>query len=99
APDDLAYLGELVWKPEANIMKLPNISASIPQLVDAIKELQAKGYDIPDFPEDPKTEGEKKVREPIKKRKKSRACRREKAISSRKGGGGYGIISRKRGGE
>lgn len=63
APDDLAYLGELVWKPEANIMKLPNISASIPQLVDAIKELQAKGYDIPDFPEDPKTEEEKKVRE------------------------------------
>ncbi|WP_457567977.1 NADP-dependent isocitrate dehydrogenase [Desulfurobacterium sp.] len=63
APDDLAYLGELVWKPEANIMKLPNISASIPQLVDAIKELQSKGYDIPDFPEDPQTEEEKKIRE------------------------------------
>ncbi len=61
--DDLAYLGELVWKPEANIMKLPNISASIPQLVATIKELQEQGYPLPDFPEEPKTEEEKEIRE------------------------------------
>jgi isocitrate dehydrogenase len=52
-PDDLAELAELVKTPEANIIKLPNISASIPQLQSAIKELQDKGYDIPDFPEEP----------------------------------------------
>lgn len=62
-PDDLAYLGELVWKPEANIMKLPNISASLPQLKEAIKELQEQGYPLPDYPEDPKTEEEKKIKE------------------------------------
>ncbi|MRJ03092.1 MAG: NADP-dependent isocitrate dehydrogenase [Epsilonproteobacteria bacterium] len=62
-PDELAYLGELVLKPEANIVKLPNISASIPQLVAAIKELQAQGYDIPDFPEEPKTKEEIELRE------------------------------------
>ncbi len=62
-PDDLARLGELTQKPEANIIKLPNISASIPQLMAAIEELQAKGYDIPDFPEEPKTEEEKALRE------------------------------------
>ncbi len=55
-PDYLAELGELVKKPEANIIKLPNISASIPQLQAAIKELNEKGYNIPEFPEDPKTE-------------------------------------------
>ncbi len=60
--DELAYLGELVLKPEANIIKLPNISASIPQLVAAIKELQAQGYDIPDFPEEPKTKEEIELR-------------------------------------
>ena len=60
--DDLKELGELVIKPEANIIKLPCISASIPQLNAAIKELQYKGYDIPDFPEDPNTEEEKEVR-------------------------------------
>ncbi len=59
--DDLAYLGELVNKPEANVIKLPNISASVPQLKAAIKELQEKGYDIPDYPEDPQTEEEKKL--------------------------------------
>ncbi len=58
-PDYLAQLGALTLKPEANIIKLPNISASIPQLKAAIKELQEKGYDIPDYPEDPKTEEEK----------------------------------------
>jgi len=62
-PDELARLGELTQKPEANIIKLPNISASIPQLMAAIEELQAKGYDIPDFPEEPKTEEEKALRE------------------------------------
>ncbi len=59
--DDLAYLGELVQKPEANVIKLPNISASIPQLKSAIAELKAKGYMIPDYPEDPKTAAEKKI--------------------------------------
>lgn len=52
--DDLAYLGKLAVEPEANIIKLPNISASIPQLVAAVKELQSKGYAIPDYPEEPK---------------------------------------------
>ncbi len=58
-PDRLAELGELAKTPQANILKLPNISASIPQLKEAIKELQDKGYDIPDYPEEPKTEAEK----------------------------------------
>ena len=58
-PDYLAQLGELTLKPEANIIKLPNISASVPQLKEAIKELKSKGYDIPEYPEDPQTEEEK----------------------------------------
>ncbi len=61
--DELAYLGELVNKPEANIIKLPNISASIPQLKECIAELQEQGYKIPDFPEDPQTDEEKAIRE------------------------------------
>jgi isocitrate dehydrogenase len=60
--DDLAYLGELATKPEANIIKLPNISASIPQLKDAIKELQGKGYAIPDYPDTPKNATEEDIR-------------------------------------
>ena len=60
--DALAELGALAKTPEANIIKLPNISASIPQLTAAITELQAHGYNIPDFPEEPKTEEEKEVR-------------------------------------
>lgn len=60
--DALAKLGDLAKTPEANIIKLPNISASIPQLVSAIKELQSSGYSIPDFPADPVTDEEKKVR-------------------------------------
>ena len=56
--DDLAELGRLVETPEANIIKLPNISASIPQLKDCIAELQAGGYDLPDYPEDPSTDDE-----------------------------------------
>jgi isocitrate dehydrogenase len=59
--DDLAELGELAKKPEANIIKLPNISASVPQLKAAIEELQAKGYALPDYPEDPKTDEEKSI--------------------------------------
>jgi len=58
-PDYLAELGELALKPEANIIKLPNISASIPQLQAAIKELQSQGYKIPDYPESPSTDAEK----------------------------------------
>ena len=60
--DNLAYLGKLTQKPEANIIKLPNISASIPQLQAAIKELQDKGYKLPDYPEEPKTEEEKALK-------------------------------------
>ncbi|WP_405376909.1 NADP-dependent isocitrate dehydrogenase [Nonlabens sp. Asnod3-A02] len=55
----LAELGDLVKQPDANVIKLPNISASVPQLNDAIEELQAKGYDIPNYPEDPQTDEEK----------------------------------------
>ena len=62
-PDALAELGELVKKPEANVIKLPNISASVPQLTAAIKELQAQGFAVPDFPTDPKTDEEKAIRE------------------------------------
>jgi len=58
-PDELAYLGDLTQKPEANIIKLPNVSASIPQLIAAVKELQSQGYNIPDYPEEPKTDAEK----------------------------------------
>jgi isocitrate dehydrogenase len=58
-PDYLTQLGELAKTPEANIIKLPNISASIPQLQAAIKELQDKGYDIPDYPEEPETDEER----------------------------------------
>jgi isocitrate dehydrogenase len=61
--DELAFMGELVGKPEANIIKLPNISASIPQLKACIAELQEKGYALPDFPEDPQTDEEKAIRE------------------------------------
>ncbi len=59
--DNLAALGELTLRPEANIIKLPNISASVPQLKAAIKELQDKGYAVPDYPEAPATEQEKAV--------------------------------------
>jgi len=60
-PDYLTQLGELAQTPEANIVKLPNISASIPQLQAAIKELQDKGYDIPDYPEEPKNDAEREL--------------------------------------
>ena len=58
-PDELSRLGELTRTPDANIIKLPNISASIPQLQDAIAELKGKGYDIPDYPEEPSTDEER----------------------------------------
>ncbi len=60
--DTLAELGELVKKPEANIIKLPNISASVPQLKAAIKELQAKGYALPNYPDEPETAEEKDIK-------------------------------------
>ena len=62
SPDNLSELGALTLKPEANIIKLPNISASVPQLKEAIAELQAKGYPIPNFPENPTTDAEKDAR-------------------------------------
>ncbi|TAN62600.1 NADP-dependent isocitrate dehydrogenase, partial [bacterium] len=61
-PDNLTQLGELATKPEANIIKLPNVSASIPQLKTAIKELQSHGFKLPDYPEDPKTDVEKDIK-------------------------------------
>ncbi len=60
--DALAELGELAQTPEANIIKLPNVSASIPQLQAAVKELQAHGYAVPDYPEDARTEAEKEIK-------------------------------------
>jgi isocitrate dehydrogenase len=61
-PDNLAELGRLTELPDTNIIKLPNISASVPQLIAAVKELQGKGYQIPDFPQTPKTDEDKKIR-------------------------------------
>ncbi len=60
--DDLAELGALTLRPEANIIKLPNVSASVPQLVEAITELQGKGYNLPSYPADPKSDAEKEAR-------------------------------------
>ncbi|HJV47991.1 MAG TPA: NADP-dependent isocitrate dehydrogenase, partial [Geothrix sp.] len=60
-PDNLGQLGALALTPEANIIKLPNISASIPQLIAAIKELQSQGFNLPDYPEQPKDEAEKAI--------------------------------------
>ncbi|AQV98536.1 isocitrate dehydrogenase (NADP(+)) [Cupriavidus necator] len=60
-PDNLAELGKLTQQPDTNIIKLPNISASVHQLVSAVRELQGKGYKVPDYPEDPKTDEEKAI--------------------------------------
>ncbi|MDK2832085.1 MAG: isocitrate dehydrogenase [Methanolobus sp.] len=60
--DDLSELGEMVLTPQANIIKLPNISASIPQIKATVAELQAKGYDLPDYPEDPSNDEEKAIK-------------------------------------
>ncbi|AGB21608.1 isocitrate dehydrogenase, NADP-dependent, monomeric type [Mycobacterium sp. JS623] len=62
-PDNLATLGELTHLPETNIIKLPNISASVPQLLAAIKELRAKGYDLPDYPGEPKNDEERAIKD------------------------------------
>ena len=60
--DGLKELGEIVQSPKANVIKLPNISASVPQLVAAIKELQSQGFAVPDYPYEPSTEHEISVR-------------------------------------
>src|SRR5690606_18093067 len=62
-PDDLRFLGELARTPQANISKLPNISASVPQLKAAIKELQEQGFDLPDYPDEPASDAEREARE------------------------------------
>jgi isocitrate dehydrogenase len=62
-PDNLAELGRLTQSPDTNIIKLPNISASVPQLDAAVTELQSKGYKIPDFPDDPKTDEDEEIRQ------------------------------------
>ncbi|OBH09243.1 NADP-dependent isocitrate dehydrogenase [Mycobacterium sp. E1747] len=62
APDNLGELGKLTKQPDTNIIKLPNISASVPQLIAAVKELQGKGYKIPDFPQSPKTDEDSEIR-------------------------------------
>ena len=69
--DALAELGELATKPEANIIKLPNVSASLPQLKAAIRELQGQGYDLPDYPEDPQSDQDKATRATYDKTKGS----------------------------
>ena len=61
--DALAELGELAPEPEANIIKLPNVSASLPQLKSAIDELQEQGFEIPDYPEDPSDDDQRDIRE------------------------------------
>jgi len=66
-PDELTALGELAKTPDGNIIKLPNISASIPQLLECIAELQAKGYNVPDYPANPKNEEEAKIKETYSK--------------------------------
>jgi isocitrate dehydrogenase len=87
-PDALAELGELATKPEANIIKLPNISASVPQLQDAIAELQKQGFAVPNYPAEPKTDEEKarqqkvcarfgKCGQPCAQRRKLRPTRSE----------------------
>ena len=66
-PDALGQLGELAKTPEANIIKLPNISASVPQLEEAIEELQKQGYALPDYPVEPKNDEEKKIKDQYSK--------------------------------
>ena len=66
-PDALALLGELVNEPEANLIKTPNISASIPQLKATIKELQDKGYSVPNFPDEPKNQEEQAIKQAYQK--------------------------------
>jgi isocitrate dehydrogenase len=61
-PDDLSLLGEIVLDPNANVIKLPNISASVPQIKDVIKELRSQGYNLPDYPEAPQSDEEKSIK-------------------------------------
>jgi isocitrate dehydrogenase len=74
-PDNLGELGKLTQNPDTNIIKLPNISASVPQLKAAVKELQDKGYDIPDYPEDPKSDDEKAIKDRYAKCSAARSIR------------------------
>ena len=84
--DELTMLGQLAKRPEANIIKLPNISASVPQLSAVIEELQAAGYKVPDFPTDPQTDDEKSDPRPVlesaRQCRKSRLTRRKLGSSS-----------------
>ena len=94
-PDDLAVMGELVTTPSANVIKLPNISASVPQLTAAIAELQAQGYAVPDYPEEPKTEAEKAVAREVRR---DQGLRREPGPAGRQlgppvGAGGEGLCA------
>jgi isocitrate dehydrogenase len=83
-PDALTELGELAKTPAANIVKLPNISASIPQLKAAIRELQQAGYDIPDYPDDPRSDDAKRAREAYDRAPSTRCCARATRIAARR---------------
>ena len=91
-PDNLAALGELTQSPDTNIIKLPNISASVPQLLAAIKELKAKGYDLPDYPGEPKTDEEKAIKRALRQvpgqRGEPGAARRQLGPARPQGGQG-----------
>ena len=87
-PDFLAQLGALALTPEANIIKLPNVSASIPQLMAAIKELRAHGYNLPDYPEDPKTDAERELQARYAKVPK---CRKPGTAARKLGSQGAGL--------
>ena len=80
-PDNLAELGRLTQFPDTNIIKLPNISASVPQLKAAIEEVQSKGFAVPDYPDDPKTDEEKSIRQRYGKSLRRPISRSLKAIS------------------
>ena len=84
--DDLAYLAQLATAPEANIIKLPNISASVPQLKGAIAELQKLGFAVPDFPEDPQTAEENDEEEPDEVEEVARPTQHSGGIVTRNGG-------------
>ena len=73
--DDLAELGALTMEPEANIIKLPNISASVPQLKEAIEELQSQGYDVPDYPDLPQTDEDNAIRARMRRCSAARSTR------------------------
>lgn len=86
ADDALGELGELAKTPEANIIKLPNISASVPQLKAAIKELQEQGFDLPAYPESPSTDEEKEIRakyDKVKAPRSTRSCARATPTAAR----------------